>query len=495
MITITHTPEDGTTLTGSRKGDGAFDLVKPFGFRFHRQVGIYIRGSRDKAPRRYAIDGAAEALRAAGFQVDVSVDEGWRPAAVREEARTERAVERAERLDQAASRAVDERDTHQWRADRVFNMIPPGQPRLVGHHSYRADTARREKALASQDRAIDADKRADHLAGRADGVRAHAARKENSRVIMRRIERLQADLRREERELAEAEKVGASDNYFQRVQGRVEQLTEDIAHQESKLAERAAAGEFVAWSADNLAKGDLVQVSGFGWYRITRVNKKSVSLDSTSWPTKAPWDEIYGRRRDGMQLDTPNGRPWPVQTARDVARWQGLAHSAKLPSGDEWDRRYVAYARRLVHGLDIGAADAEVTAFWPTGKDDAAVDDRRRLAVEYLAVFDRLKAGERVPDIAASLAPDVVEPVWRMPDGEPETVRSDRVRVGDVVAGVWENDHKTIYTTFCGPVAAVTPLKSEDYRTWTRVTLTDGTSKDMTTSTWLSAHRLTSTAP
>ena len=68
----------------------------------------------------------------------------------------------------------------------------------------------------------------------------------------------------------------------------------------------------MAWGPDNVVKSECVKVSQFGRYRVTRVNRKSVSLDSGRWPQRITFDEVFGRRRDGLQLDTPNGEPWPV---------------------------------------------------------------------------------------------------------------------------------------------------------------------------------------
>jgi uncharacterized protein DUF3560 len=500
VITISHTHADGTVLSGSRKGDGVYDIVKAHGFRYSPQVGIYIRGSRDRDAQRWRIDAAATALREAGHEVTVEVDDQWRPAAEREAARTERADDRAERLDERADKAAERRDARQAAADRTLDAIPFGQPMMPGHHSYKADRNRRERAWNNMDKALTEDRKATHLAERADGVRGNDAAKDNPRAIMRRIERLKADLRRFERELAAAQEAKASDSYQQRLRRDIDRLIEDISHQQSKLTDRAETGAFVAWGPDNLAKDDRVRVRHFGWYRVTRVNRLSVSLDNDRWPQRITFDQIFGRRRGDLQYDTPNGQPWPVALAIKVARWQGLVRAASTRSYEPQQQRqarHVGYARRLVHGLPLGASDAEVDAFWPTDPgtpddDRETLDLQRELAAAYLAVYERLEAGELVPAIVASLTPHPGAAGWRMPAGDPVDRHPQDLHEGDIVAGVWQNGGlggRELWPHFAGPVAHVGPVADRRERgDWVSVTLTDGTVHEFKTHLWLAVH-------
>jgi hypothetical protein len=463
------------------------------GFRYARSVGIYLRGSRDRDAQTWRIEAAAKALRDKGFQVTVDVDDQWRPASEREQAAAERADERAERYDDRADAAAGRRDARHDAAHQVLDMIPGGQPMMPGHHSYHGDRSRRERALTNLDKAIDEDKYASRLADRADAVRAHAQRKEHPRVVMRRIETLQADLRRWERELNEATSVDtASDAYQARVQREIDRLTEDIAHQQAKLDQHAADGTFVAWGPQTLVKGDLVR-GEFGWYPVTRINTKSVSLDRTDWPQRLTFDRVYGRRRDGMQLDTPAGKPSPVELALQVARWQQAERRATNPGYDQdaqRQARYVGYARRLVHGLDLSAHDRQVAAFWPTGKTPEALAERRRLSAAYLAVYDRLEADERVPDIIATLTPERDGAGWVMPDGEPVDRKPQQLKRGDIIAGLWDTGQRgrELWPHFQGPVEQVSDPVAHDGRSWVVVTLSDGAERELAVTGWLAVH-------
>ncbi|GAB7048392.1 DUF3560 domain-containing protein [Catenuloplanes indicus] len=490
MITITHTHEDGTILTGSHRGDGVYDIVKQHGFRYSRQVGIYIRGSRDRDAPTARIEAAAAALRACGHQVSIEIDDTWRPAAHREAARSDRAAERADLFDERASAAAGRRDRQHDAAHAILDGIPAGQPMLPGHHSYPADRNRRDRALTHLDQARDEDRTATHYADRADAVRAHNAHLDDPRVIMRRIERIDADLRRARRILDDPATTGA---YRERVQRDGDRLAEDLAHQRATLAQFAADGTFVAWGRDNLAKGDLVSVNGHGWYPVTRVNTKTVSLDNDGWPHKAPFDKITGRRRDGLQLDSPTGEPWPVALAVAVARWRRLLHAVGRGGYDEDARRrdrHVRWAQRLVHGLDLSAAVGEVAAFTPPPDAPDAEAEQRRLAAAYLAVYQRLDAGDAVPDIVADLPPDGREPAWRMPDGQPVDRHPDAIHEGDILAGIYDHHGGglVLISQVVGPVTAVSGIRHRDHRDWITLALHDGSTHELATSRWLAVH-------
>jgi len=136
VITISHNHAEGAILSGSRKGDGVWEIVRQHGFRASPEVGLYIRGSRDRDAQRWRIDAAATALRAAGFEVNVEIDDQWRPAADREAAYTDRADERADRYDDRADAAAGRRDARHDAAHRTLDGIPGGQPMMPDHHSF-----------------------------------------------------------------------------------------------------------------------------------------------------------------------------------------------------------------------------------------------------------------------------------------------------------------------------------------------------------------------
>jgi hypothetical protein len=494
-VTIRHDHENGTRIEGSSKGDGVWDILRDRGWTYRDWAGIHIRGSRDTFTYPADLERHAQTLRDAGHVVTVTIDNTWRPAAVRWAEREERAENRADRYTDRAGRAATRSTTAYEGVRHIADGIPFGQPILVGHHSEgraRRDVARMDAGMR---RSIAEADYASHLADRAEGARRNEAAKHNPRAIMRKIEELETGIRRGQRALDGLERrfrdgngqvVGVerhepvTGDSASIAQLRIARDIEEVAYLRGLLAEHADAGTFTAWSAATIAKGDIVEVAGLGWYRVTRINQKSVSLDGDSWPRTAKWGDIHGRRRDGMQIDTPTGQPWPAEQADKVERWRRLHERAVRHCGsrslDDPEYRKVTnvkYAMRLVHGLPITASDAEVRAVDTSG---LTVAEHRDLACRYLAVWRRLQAGERVPDVAASLAGQAAPgtAAWRVPaDREPVDRRVvatvfDRVdmagrilAVGDLVVGYWDRwPGQMLVRQFCGPVAAVGDVRN-----------------------------------
>lgn len=501
-ITIKHDHENGTRLEGSAKGDGVYELLRPLGWTYRSWAGVHIRGSRDRFAYPSDLERYAKVLREAGHSVTVEVDNTWRPAAVRWAEREERADDRADRYEERAGKAAARSTTARDQRRQISDGIPFGQPKMPGHHSY-ARACRDENRMEALDRRSYAEADyAEHLASRAEGARSNEAAKHNPRAIMRKIETLETDIRRAERDLAGSTSPDGGSTTITRL--RVERDREEVTYLRGLLGQHADAGTFVAWSPDNIAKGDAVRVGSFGWYKVTRVNRKTVSLDSQSWPRTATWDDIRGRRRGGEQIDTPNGEPWPVELARKVHRWAELTHRAKgYPHDDEARRHHeqMAWAPRLVHGLDLGAGDAELAA--AARLDERDVAGQRDLAARYLAVYDQLAAGVPVADITAALTPDQATPAWQLPtDREPEDRRTGplsgwrgddgrQVQPGDLVKGFYDRGFtgRTLIRSFCGPVAAVSEVNHRrEAGDWVTITLADGTEREFQTHIWLAVY-------
>jgi hypothetical protein len=504
-LTIHHDHENGTRLTGSSKGDGVLELLQPLGWTWRYYAGVHIRGSRDKFSYRLDLDKAAAALREAGHTVTLAVDDTWRPAAVRQEERGERADNRAERLDERAGKAAGRSQAAYDRSREIGGRMPMGQPILVGHHSesrHRRDITQMDSAMH---RSVNEDEYADRLASRANGARSNEKAKHDPRAIMRRIETLKTNVRELERGLGElAERAGTAwqtDDTLRPWQryalGSVERDQEEITHLEGVLAQHADAGTFVAWGREHFQKGDLVKAGVGHWYPVTRINQKSVSLGGDGWPHTAKWDEIHGRRRDGMQLDRPNGDPWPVELAVKVERWRYLVGLLRCQPHDDATRRqhmHIEWAPRMVHGLDLGAADSEMQAIHDAVSD---VGQKRELAAQYLAVYKRLEAGEKVADILASLAPVEIQAPWALPtDREPEPRRAGPgwpatklplVAVGDLVAGYYETGNPPrVIRGFTGPVTAISPVKNlHESGEFITITLATGDSRELKVTQWL----------
>lgn len=87
----------------------------------------------------------------------------------------ERRAGRAERLRGWADSRDEKAEAAEQAARRTADMIPLGQPVLVGHYSERGDRNRRARMTANFDRAHEHATKATEFRRRADGIEAQAA--------------------------------------------------------------------------------------------------------------------------------------------------------------------------------------------------------------------------------------------------------------------------------------------------------------------------------
>lgn len=324
-ITIRHTHADGTLIEGSSKGDGVLEVLRGLrdNWRYFpsiRQIGL--GQSRDKSANTYRIKRAAEALEAAGHVVTVEVDETQRRTFAEAEAeRYERAEDRAERYEGYASNAAARSDAAYQAAHRIADGIPMGQPILVGHHSERRHRRDIERMHSGMRRSIAEEAKAEHYAERAETAERYQARRESVPTTLRRIEKLEAELRGVNRNLAgriDYVSDGAGGYALKRVmpsegrKARLEQMAADLQEQidywRGHIAKAEAEGVKI-WSKADFAKGDFVQTE-FGYYEVLRVNAKSVTIPALisdgpvvtkansrlTWTDTMPYDKVKGRK-------------------------------------------------------------------------------------------------------------------------------------------------------------------------------------------------------
>lgn len=459
-IVIMHDHEDGTVLLGSSRGDGVYEIARTKGFERRSTVGIFIPHSRDQFAQMTRIRELADALRLAGHTVTVLIDDVWRPAAVREEARGARVTARVERLTARSLKHSAAGDARRNAARNLMDGMPFGEPIKIGHHSETAHRRAFDRIESNQRAAHAAYDYAQHLAARADDAATNEDAKQGPRAIMRRIERLEADHREATRRIDEATEKRAAGSLRYWWLNR-ERIAEDIAYQRAKLGDLAESGAFVAWGPAHFQKDDLANVGG-RWFRVVRVSAKSLSLDGLYTPgyvERAKWDRVHGRRRDGVQLDTPNGKPRDIDQAKRVERWESLMRSYRCTSytrspEEDSKRRNLARAIRVTLGLPRTATAQEVAAFG----EPAGEEQQHARALALLAAFERLEAGETFDQVATDTAPlGDTAPAWTMPAGEPERVNVRDLVAGDIVCGIFDNfagQGERLVSSMVGPVTA-----------------------------------------
>jgi hypothetical protein len=280
-IQISHSPREGTLAYGTAKGDQAGPLLRANHFRWSGGLNAhFIRHSRDRDAQMWKINAAAQALRAAGYEVTVSVDnDDERRFAEAEEDRNDRAADRAERFDAYASNAAGRSAAAYSTAKDRASRIPFGQPVLADHYSAKSDMRYRERIDAGFRRSFEEADRAAHWSGRATAAADYQRHRENPGRTLRRIEKLEADRRAYERALKGDPTHGwdaADPEQAQTLARRIRRLDDELGHWREIIA-RAEADGVKIWGRADFTKGDFVRFFG-RWFEVLRVNAKSLTV-------------------------------------------------------------------------------------------------------------------------------------------------------------------------------------------------------------------------
>ncbi|MEV6033647.1 DUF3560 domain-containing protein [Nonomuraea sp. NPDC052116] len=334
MITIKHTHEDGTLIYGTRKGDGVYEIVKKWengNFRYFPSMArqglpcIGLRHSRDQVADRWAINAAAKALRAAGFEVTVEIDDTPRDRAQVLEDKAERLEDRRDALETKANRHASAAAAAHDRADQISERFAGGQPKILGHHSQRRYEADQKRMHAAMGKSVREDKTAQEIAGRASAVGANMRYSAKPSVTKRRIDNAVNEIKRIDRDLAGYTRrhldhhgnpyfidkhEPASGDHRERLIARRAQLEDQLEYDRAQLELAKAAG-WIEWGPDNVHVGDLVEYWVRGRKRsVLKVNKKTVAVESGySWPDKVEFSKILSVECPHEDMSVPAAEP------------------------------------------------------------------------------------------------------------------------------------------------------------------------------------------
>ncbi|MFF4900481.1 DUF3560 domain-containing protein [Streptomyces sp. NPDC001068] len=298
MIEITHTHADGTLVDGTARGDGTGPILKSHGFRWFPSIKQWgIRGSRDQAPRRLAINAAADALRAAGHEVTVTLDDTVRDNDTVRSDRHERLEDRRTALAAKGQRLTAESAALHARSNAMVEHIPMGQPVMPGPRG-RAHRNLLDRSINTAIKGAQAARQAEVMPARIAASRAAEARAERPDVVKRRVDRMEAELRGLDRRLAGLKLYPAanSDAVREQYEGERATLLERIKGDQALLDQAREEGRFGQYGRDNVHKNDLVMIRG-QWRQVARANAKTVSVTTGySWTDKYGWEEVRALR-------------------------------------------------------------------------------------------------------------------------------------------------------------------------------------------------------
>lgn len=299
-LTITHTHETGTLIDGTSRGDGSAPALKTNGWRWGRSISAwYVPQTRDHIAQGWKINQTAEALRAAGFDVEIEIDNTPRATVDVELGKQARQVGRVDALTAQADRKHADAETRWAAADRAHDVLPPGgEPIKVGHHSEGRHRRALDRAHATMGKAVAADADAREADRRLREAAAGTAARNSAITTGNRIDTLAADVRGLERDhlSSQARAVLAGDDP-NTVTERPEliQARDQLAYWREQRAAAIDAGDILDYGRHNVKAGDLVQLSG-SWYRVRRANTKTVRVDTEFGHQPAPWHKITDHR-------------------------------------------------------------------------------------------------------------------------------------------------------------------------------------------------------
>ena len=302
MLTITHTHEAGTLIEGTTRGDGTAEILKAQRWRWSRNLGAwYIPRSRDQHVNDRQVRDTVIALKAAGHDVEVTIDNTARPTDQVEADKVARQADRADALAAKAERRREDEAAAWARHERDVERLPPeGEPVKVGHHSegrHRRDISRAWNSLG---RSVEAGRTADEAERRAAEAAATTGARYNPVTVANRIDKLEADRRKYIRRrdgytsghgVYAIENPPATGAWRERLDQLIAEADDALTYWRGVRADQQADGTATNYGPHNVAKGDAVQIRGT-WYRVLRANPKSVTVAGYFGPDRTPWQEV-----------------------------------------------------------------------------------------------------------------------------------------------------------------------------------------------------------
>jgi hypothetical protein len=191
---------------------------------------------------------------------------------------------KAEYAENMAAKHEVKADQEHKTAEKMFDVIPFGQPILVGHYSENGDRNYRNRAISHYDKSSEETKKAEYYQERAERLKAKST--ESPGLIYRRIQKLEADKRKMERELKAGETEEGTIYYQGHIsEKRKEEIKRWIDFYNSRLAieqEKYKASGGIATDNQQFKSGDIVYTRhGIGI--IATISKKTLRIKLDGW--------------------------------------------------------------------------------------------------------------------------------------------------------------------------------------------------------------------
>jgi hypothetical protein len=270
--------------------------LKSAGFRWSRVQKIwYAKGYNGYAKT------VAEQLATYGGEIGepLSIEE-------KVERKLERADARVERFTAKAEKAEENAEAFYHEARKMAEIIPLGQPILIGHYSEGPDRRYRARIDKKYDHAHEEFEKAKYYEHRAEASSKTEARMFNLGTTLRRIKKLEAEWRKENSYLEEiavyrklnypADWTQISRKALERHDAEMDRIEHEIDYWKKIVSEKEEKGLKV-WKPEDFKVGERISALGRP-ATVEKVNKKTLKVKyDLEWMnhldiTKVPYDAL-----------------------------------------------------------------------------------------------------------------------------------------------------------------------------------------------------------
>ncbi|PIP94762.1 MAG: hypothetical protein COW00_01850 [Bdellovibrio sp. CG12_big_fil_rev_8_21_14_0_65_39_13] len=225
------------------------------------------------------------------IEIAKAIKEGGRLSFTgQQEKKEERAEKRAERFENYSDSSSKRSEMRFNAASQVSDLIPMGQPILVGHHSEKRHRRDLERIDTNMRKGIEENKKANYYQDRAAGIKYKLDKQKID------LGYLHNKIVENERQLKKVFKYGK--NGYPDFESRVKELEEKLSYykcQRNQIIEQQKEDGKIIPSPQTVDKDDLVKYRG-SWYPVVRSNQKSITIGNwlgiSTFTWRAPYDAI-----------------------------------------------------------------------------------------------------------------------------------------------------------------------------------------------------------
>lgn len=203
----------------------------------------------------------------------------------------QRAEARIERLEGASEKAKEEATSRFDTAHKLMDVIPLGQPILVGHHSERGHRAHLARIDKNIEKGLEASDKAEELEHRAKAAERTLLSTEDPNAVARKIERFETELRRLKLHDAESKMYGRPRYDKEWFDKTTKDYEEKIAYWKQALSNLGG----LRVTPEKVKVGNYVKFGGT-WYKVKKVNPKTVTIEgwmgNMEWTYKLPYNDL-----------------------------------------------------------------------------------------------------------------------------------------------------------------------------------------------------------